>query len=267
MLSPLPELRGSQTPRIRSAPPSSYSLADEVLDLVMLAGRIHIPWQAAATTDIMACRSDGKWAAKEVGLLVARQNGKSAVVENVELGWMVFEPGVQILHTAHEMPAALESMRKLIALFDGHRDLRKLIAPRGIRKRGGEEGITLRNGSRILFRSRTDSAGRSFSGERIVYDEAMIITPESENALSNILTTALLQRLAAVRGRLSLCADQAAAAKWWLSMPMASVSAEGPMPKALSTRRTSPLMPGCRHQGRACPLRRARMTSNPLIVA
>ncbi len=82
-----------------------------------------------------------------------------------------------------------------------------------------------------------------------------------------VLTTALLQRLAAVRGRLSLCADQAAAAKWWLSMPMASVSAEGPMPKALSTRRTSPLMPGCRHQGRACPLRRARMTSNPLIVA
>lgn len=81
------------------------------------------------------------------------------------------------------------------------------------------------------------------------------------------LLRALLQRLAAVRGRLSLCADQAAAAKWWLSMPMASVSAEGPMPKALSTRRTSPLMPGCRHQGRACPLRRARMTSNPLIVA
>src|SRR3546814_1612028 len=33
------------------------------------------------------------------------------------------------------------------------------------------------------------------------------------------LNTALLQRLAAVRGRLSLCADQAAAAKWWLSMP------------------------------------------------
>ncbi|WP_250158678.1 TetR/AcrR family transcriptional regulator, partial [Pseudomonas aeruginosa] len=46
-----------------------------------------------------------------------------------------------------------------------------------------------------------------------------------------ILGRALLQRLAAVRGRLSLCADQAAAAKWWLSMPMASVSAEGPMPK------------------------------------
>src|SRR3546814_2315377 len=37
----------------------------------------------------------------------------------------------------------------------------------------------------------------------------------------DIEQVALLQRLAAVRGRLSLCADQAAAAKWWLSMPMA----------------------------------------------
>src|SRR3546814_460628 len=93
------------------------------------------------------------------------------------------------------------------------------------------------------------------------------MAPLGRGSIINISSMALLQRLAAVRGRLSLCADQAAAAKWWLSMPMASVSAEGPMPKALSTRRTSPLMPGCRHRGRACPLRRARMTSNPLIVA
>ena len=99
----------------------------------------------------------------------------------------------------------------------------------------------------------------------------VVLTPDEVVRILGFLEgehrLALLQRLAAVRGRLSLCADQAAAAKWWLSMPMASVSAEGPMPKALSTRRTSPLMPGCRHQGRACPLRRARMTSNPLIVA
>ena len=101
----------------------------------------------------------------------------------------------------------------------------------------------------------------TFVGARQGYIDA------AEYPVDGTIALALLQRLAAVRGRLSLCADQAAAAKWWLSMPMASVSAEGPMPKALSTRRTSPLMPGCRHQGRACPLRRARMTSNPLIVA
>lgn len=102
---------------------------------------------------------------------------------------------------------------------------------------------------------------------RVLWDQDGLTQKELSDLVGTMEPTALLQRLAAVRGRLSLCADQAAAAKWWLSMPMASVSAEGPMPKALSTRRTSPLMPGCRHQGRACPLRRARMTSNPLIVA
>src|SRR3546814_9142562 len=57
---------------------------------------------------------------------------------------------------------------------------------------------------------------------------------------------ALFQRFASVRGRLSLCADQAAAAKWWLIMPMASFSAEGPLPTALTTSRPSPLMLCCR---------------------
>ena len=77
---------------------------------------------------------------------------------------------------------------------------------------------------------------------------------------------ALLQRLAAVRGRLSLCADQAAAAKWWLSMPMASVSAEGPMPK-LSPQGAPRPDAGLQAPGASLSLRRARMTSNPLIVA
>src|SRR3546814_16278757 len=43
-------------------------------------------------------------------------------------------------------------------------------------------------------------------------------------------TAALLQRLAAVRGRLSLCADQSADAKWWWSMSMAAVGAEDGLP-------------------------------------
>ena len=109
--------------------------------------------------------------------------------------------------------------------------------------------------------------GRAAARRRRLRRKGVRIMVINQEQIEQIAALALLQRLAAVRGRLSLCADQAAAAKWWLSMPMASVSAEGPMPKALSTRRTSPLMPGCRHQGRACPLRRARMTSNPLIVA
>jgi hypothetical protein len=77
-----------------------------------------------------------------------------------------------------------------------------------------------------------------------------------------IIIEALLQRLAAVRGRLSLCADQAAAAKWWLSMPMASVSAEGPMPSSLHKAHLAPDA-GLQAPGASLSLRRARMTSIP----
>jgi len=47
----------------------------------------------------------------------------------------------------------------------------------------------------------------------------------------------------------------------------ASVSAQGPMPKARSTRRASPTMSRVRLKIAAWPLRSARITSKPLIVA
>lgn len=189
MRSPSPGPKGWQKPRIRNVPPAAHSLADEALDLATVAGKMPIPWQAAAVTDFMACKADGTWAASEVALLCARQNGKNGVVEMMELGWLTMEPGVRILHTAQEIPAVLEAMNKLEALFDGHPELRAMIPRNGIRKRGGEEGITLRNGSRILFRTRTDSTARTFSFDRVVIDEAMYYTAAQENSIRATLTT------------------------------------------------------------------------------
>lgn len=51
------------------------------------------------------------------------------------------------------------------------------------------------------------------------------------------------------------------------SSATASVSAVSPMPKARSTMRASPRMSPVRLKIAACPLRKARMTSKPLIVA
>lgn len=190
MHSPSLELRGLQEPRFRNVPAFDVSLADEVLDLATVIGRVQIPWQGSTVHDFMGVQPSGLWAAQECALMVARQNGKNGVVENMELGWMVLEPGVQILHTVHEIPAAIEAMKKLEALFYTHPELKAMIAKGGIRRRGGEEAITLRNGSRILFRTRTDTTGRSFSMDRLIVDEAMIYTEEHEDALSAVLTTA-----------------------------------------------------------------------------
>lgn len=184
-------LLGKQQPRVKSLPtgPRDYSEGDDALAVADIAGRECMDWQSWAIRESMATRPDSdKWVAFEVAWLVARQNGKNGGIEVVELGWMVNEPGISILHTAHEFQTALESMDKLEALIRSHPMLESEIA--SIRYGNGKESIRLRNGSIIRFRTRTKSGGRGFSVDRLVIDEAMIWSPASQAAIMPLLTTA-----------------------------------------------------------------------------
>lgn len=184
------ELRGKQEPRICLVPPGAvdFESGETALDLAHIAGRYMLPWQAMGVRLGKARAADGRWAAFEVGMLVSRQNGKNGGIEVVELSWMVEEPGVSILHTAHEFQTALESMQRLEDLIRSHPKLEKEIAQ--VRHGNGKEMIRLRNGSTIRFRTRTKSGGRGFSVDRLVIDEAMIWSPASQAAIMPLLTTA-----------------------------------------------------------------------------
>lgn len=195
---PSGELIGVQEPRIGHRPwsleswtgPIDFEAGETALDLADIAGRRRPPWQDTVVREGMARNSDGKWAAFEVGCLVSRQNGKNGCIEVVELGWMVNEPGVKILHTAHKFTTALESMERLISLIKGDPKIAGLIARGGIRRGNGRESITFTNGSFIAFRTRTNQGGRGESFDRLVIDEAMILSAAAYAALEPLLTTA-----------------------------------------------------------------------------
>jgi phage terminase large subunit-like protein len=186
------EPRGKQTPRVSHFPrpdvPRDYSAGLDALDLADIAGRESLPWQKLVVKEGMATDADSQWIAFEVCVLVSRQNGKNGAIEAVELGWMVNEPGISILHTAHEFSTALESMDKLEALIRSHPLLENEIAQ--VRHGNGRESIRLKNGSIIRFRTRTKSGGRGFSVDRLVIDEAMIWSAASQAAIMPLLTTA-----------------------------------------------------------------------------
>ncbi|MDO5534153.1 MAG: hypothetical protein Q4F65_05840 [Propionibacteriaceae bacterium] len=135
----------------------------------------------------MATADDGKWAAFEVGVEVARQNGKNGSIEVVELGWMINEPGVSILHTAHDFNTALESMQRLEDLLRSNAAIESEFKPKP-RYGNGRESIRLANGSIIRFKTRTKSGGRGFSVDRLVIDEAMIYSSASRAAIMPLLT-------------------------------------------------------------------------------
>ena len=84
-----------------------------------------------------------------------------------------------------------------------------------------------------------------------------------------VLKTALLQtqRSREVVRQNPVGAQASARARWSCSHAMASVTTHGPTPKARSTIRASPTIPPWMESIAAWPLRSARITSKPLIVA
>lgn len=120
---------------------------------------------------MLATRADGLWAADVTGHEKPRQNGKGDSVEVVEL-WGLTQRSERILHTIHDaVLLATETQSRMISLFEGHADLRRLIsrAWRGT----GQQMIELRNGGIIWYRTRTGGGARGIDEvDRVVVDEA-----------------------------------------------------------------------------------------------
>ena len=183
-------LRGSQEPTYEWLPPADDSddLADRAVALAELAGLTLDPWQQRVLRGIMR-RDEGKhFAAFESCLLVPRQNGKSLTLEAFDLAKLFLSPpGHLILHTAHQFKTARESFLHLVGLLNASDELKGEVER--IRASHGEEGIELRNGSRLLFSARTVSgAGRGFSPDSVVLDEAYRLPQEALAALMPALS-------------------------------------------------------------------------------
>ena len=92
-------------------------------------------------------------------------------------GLFLLEDERLIIHSAHQFDTSQEAFERLVALVEGSPQLSKRLAPRGkgISRSHGAEGIRLRNGKRIRFRTRTKGGGRGFTCDCLILDEAMIL--------------------------------------------------------------------------------------------
>lgn len=184
--SPSAALTGARKPRLRSVPEYHHSDGWAAIELAEIAGLTLDPWEADALIDAMATRPGDqadRWAALEVLLLVARQNGKGTILEVRELAGL-FLPWLNerlILHSAHEFKTAREAFIRVSGLVDGSDELRRRV--KRIRTSHGEEGIELLDGRRLQFVARSTSSGRGFTGDVIILDEAFALTDEMLGAM------------------------------------------------------------------------------------
>jgi hypothetical protein len=142
------------------------------------------PWQERVFTAALGERSDGKWAAFEVGVAVSRQNGKGGLLEARELAGLFLFGERLIVHSSHQFDTSLEAFRRLLGLIEDAPELSRRV--KRVSRSHGEEGIELKGGQRIRFRTRTKGGGRGFTGDLLILDEAMFLP---ETAIGALLPT------------------------------------------------------------------------------
>jgi phage terminase large subunit-like protein len=131
-------------------------------------------WQQEALFLGLSEDDEGKWATREVNLVVGRQNGKGSILEALELGGLfLFEDCRLIVHSAHEFATSSEHFLRIWSLIENTPDLLRKV--KAVHRSHGQEGIELLDGSRLKFKTRTKGGGRGHSGDLVVWDEAMIL--------------------------------------------------------------------------------------------
>ena len=168
------DLAAIERPRVAHIPRFSTSAGDEAIDLAASAGMILDPWQQFVLRNSLGERSDGRWAAFEVGLAVGRQQGKGAVLEARELAGLVLFGDKLIMHTAHEVKTAKQHFQRLERLIDCSEDLRKRLLK--VRRGNNDPGLDMRDGSELHIMARSSGSGRGFSGDLVIFDEAYALT-------------------------------------------------------------------------------------------
>lgn len=191
----LPE--GHRLPRILHTPgPVVGTLGQEAIDLSSMAGLDLDPWQKNLMIEGCSVnpentywnkytkRQEAKWAALEMSVVVSRQNGKGSWLEARELAGLFLFGERTIIHSAHQFDTSKEHFNRIVSLIEDTPELRREIPLRGgISNTHGSEGITLKNGQRLLFKTRTNKGGRGFTGDLLVLDEAMFLGAEEIGAL------------------------------------------------------------------------------------
>lgn len=149
-------------------------------------GILFDPWQVGAGRCLLAKAADGLHASDTAVLSIPRQVGKTFFVGGVVFADSIVHPGTTTIWTAHRFKVSRETFNMLRALSLTSK-LLPHVDPDDTTTGAGNECITFRNGSRIVFAARERGAIRGFSKvRRLVLDEAQILT---DAALSDLAPT------------------------------------------------------------------------------
>jgi hypothetical protein len=129
----------------------------------------------------LAERADGNWCAAENVLITGRQSGKNGCLAALELFYLFLMNDPLVVHSAHELPTAINHFNLMLSLIEASPDLSKKCKRPTFTN--GEQAINLRSGATLKFRARGKNSGRGLTAARLIFDEAFKISPDAMGAL------------------------------------------------------------------------------------
>jgi hypothetical protein len=162
-------LGGVQTPRIHSKLTDLPSKGQDMIDLATELGINLMEWQRYVCIHGHKVREDGRWAHSELGLIMARQQGKSTLMMlRILTGMFVWNEGLQ-LASAHRLTTSLETFRQIVGLIETNPRLEKEV--KKIRWQHGAEEIELFGNRRFVVKAANNAARGLSKPETIHLDE------------------------------------------------------------------------------------------------
>jgi hypothetical protein len=162
-------LGGVQTPRIHSKLNDLPSKGQEMIDFASELGINLMEWQRFVCIHGHKIRADGRWAHSELGLIMARQQGKSTLMMlRILTGMFVWGEGLQ-LASAHRLTTSLETFRQIVGLIETNPKLEKEV--KKIRWQHGAEEIELFGNRRFVVKAANNAARGLSKPETIHLDE------------------------------------------------------------------------------------------------
>jgi phage terminase large subunit-like protein len=160
------QLVGKTEPRLHTKYADDLpSRGQELIDLAIKLGEPLMPWQELVAIESMRVKNDERWAFPQIGVLVARQQGKSHLMRLRILWGLLNGEKLQIL-SAHKLAVSLEHFNQLLDLIEQHDWL--LSQMKKIRRTNGQEEIQFANNARFKVVA-NNAAGRGYAGAETIY--------------------------------------------------------------------------------------------------
>jgi phage terminase large subunit-like protein len=159
---------GEQLPRLETPRAARESSGQQLIDLAAEFGRPLLPWQQHVVLEASKGQP-GDWEHRVVGLTIARQNGKSFLLQlRIAAGLLLWDERL-IVATAQSREVALETFRGVVDLIESSPKYVGQI--KSVLRSYGREELALRNGCRYRLVAPTSGGARGFSAHLAIIDE------------------------------------------------------------------------------------------------